>query len=218
MVDTPSLALERVRLEFGHIGGIAHTMLDKLKPAMLSLERAALGEIAKMDDQVDILYAHIVRYLGEIRRNELIDEQSRDFLPLMSATTHLEKFGDIVETDLVGLCYEALEQDIRASETMRQLFTELLRAVSQALEAAVRGVRNHDETAAQDAIAMKDDIHRLVDQALAHRAAMLAAEDPNRLAVFRLEMEAVDKLKRIYALAKRTAKGTLPAALLDKAA
>ena len=65
---------------------------------------------------------------------------------------------------------------------------------------------------------MKDDIHRLVDQALAHRAAMLAAEDPNRLAVFRLEMEAVDKLKRIYALAKRTAKGTLPAALLDKAA
>ncbi len=134
MVDTPSLALERVRLEFGHIGGIAHTMLDKLQPAMLSRQPAALE------------------------------------------------------------------------------------AVSRSLEAAVRAVRDEDETAAEDVIRMKDEIHRLVARALEHQAAMLAAEDSQRLTIFRLEMEAVDKLKRIYALAKRIAKGMLPTAILDKAA
>ena len=52
-----------------------------------------------------------------------------------------------------------------------------------------------------------------MDQALRHQVGALTAAEPTNLAIFRLEMEVVDKFKRIYALTKRIARGALPDAV-----
>lgn len=49
---------------------------------------------------------------------------------------------------------------------------------------------------------------------LRHQATRLAPEDAARLAGFRFEMEVLDKLERIYRLARRIAKAVLPAEVL----
>jgi hypothetical protein len=59
----------------------------------------------------------------------------------------------------------------------------------------------------------KDDVHLQVDQALQHQVGELRGEAPPSIETFRLEMEVVDKYKRIYALCKRIAKGALPQAV-----
>lgn len=56
LLDTPSLALERVRLEVLDIGAQVAMMLDKVVPAINARDASALLEVERMDDDVDLLY------------------------------------------------------------------------------------------------------------------------------------------------------------------
>ena len=52
----------------------------------------------------------------------------------------------------------------------------------------------------------KSEINRLAAKAEEHLSRRLAADEPNRLAMFRLESEIMEYLKRMYYFAKRIAK------------
>ena len=54
--------------------------------------------------------------------------------------------------------------------------------------------------------AAKEEVNRLADAAELHLTRRLAADEPNRLAAFRLESEVIEYLKRMYYFAKRIAK------------
>jgi phosphate:Na+ symporter len=210
LVETPALALERVRFEIGHLGELVSEMLAKLPDAFLSGRAEPFTEIAKMDDRVDLLETHIVQYLGQIRKRSLGEKESGDFVALMHATDSLESIGDIVETEIIALGKKRLEEGVEASETMRGLLSELYQYVVTSVELSVRAVRDNDQTAAQEVIALKADIDRDVAMALEHQAGKLGEDDSKRLAIFRVEMELVEKLKQIHTLAKRIARGVLP--------
>ena len=60
LLSTPSLALDRARLEILHLGDYVMEMMRRILPAMLIGERAELEEIAEMDDRVDRLHGQIV--------------------------------------------------------------------------------------------------------------------------------------------------------------
>jgi phosphate:Na+ symporter len=215
LVATPALALERVRLEFGHMGERVEEMWRELGAAFEGRDRTRFNTVAQMDDQVDILHGKIVQYLGEIRQRELNDLESGDFLDLLSASNYLESVGDVVETNLVELGYRMLDQNLHASDAMRSAFRTLGLAVVRALNAAIRSVAKDDQRAAQEVLTLKAEVNRGIDAVLQHQVSKLGAEDPNRLAIFRVEMGIVDSLKRTYTLAKRIAKLQLPKELLS---
>jgi len=80
----------------------------------------------------------------------------------------------------------------------------------------VSAVRENDQTAAQEVMMLKDEVHRRVDEALKYQVEMIGVKDPQHLERMRLEMEVLDKLKRIYALTKRIAKTILPSELAER--
>ena len=65
---------------------------------------------------------------------------------------------------------------------------------------------------------MKNTITRLAEQAYAHQAERLVAPEPGRLEAYTLEIDLIEKLKRIYYFAKRMAKDVLPEEILGRAA
>jgi phosphate:Na+ symporter len=218
LLTAPSLALQRVRLELGRLGEIVHDMLSRLPDAFMSGRYEPLEEIEQMDDQVDVLEGAILGYLAEIRQRPLNEEESQELYALMSATDNLESIGDIIETDLVALGRKKLELGLEASETIRHSFIELHAALVLVVDSAVRAVRDNDQKAAQEVLTMKDEIHRQVEGVLKYQASALDVTAPEKLSMFRMEMEAVDKLKRIYALAKRITRAILPRDIAWKAA
>ncbi len=217
LVDTPALALERVRLEIGHLGEIVRDMLDRLPEAFLSGRVEPFEDIAKLDDRVDLLETEIIQYLGQVRKRTLGGTESEDFVALMHATDNLESIGDVIETDMVALGKKRLEEGVEASDTMRQLLEELYDVVVKAVELSVQAVRDDDQRAAQEVITLKGEVDRGVDAALAHQAKKLGEEDAKRLAIFRIEMELVEKLKHIHTLAKRIARAVLPQEIAARA-
>ncbi|MGD2056774.1 MAG: Na/Pi cotransporter family protein [Gammaproteobacteria bacterium] len=217
LIDTPSLALERVRMEIDHMGKRVTEMLERIMPAILSGDRTELTEVAKIDDEVDILHGHIVTYLGRISQKTLMQDQTNTLLDLMSAVNDLENIGDIIETDLVSLGLKRIETGVSVSDATRAVLENLHETISVTVELAMRAVREDDQHAAQDVIAMKGDITRQVDSAAMHEAARLVAKEPNRLAAYTMEMDVIEKLKRIYYFAKRMAKAIMPEEALAKA-
>ena len=218
LLNTPALALDRVRFEAGHMGDHVKSMLAGIGPALVQRDQAALQSIRKTDDKVDLLRDHVATYLSRLGKAPLTDAESRDFVMLMSNTEDIEAVGDVIETDLVTLGNRLIEQNITPSETTRQIMAELYGATVAAFGQSLAAVRNNDQRAAQDVVARKDEINQMVERALEHQARRLVAEEADRLTHHRVEMEIIDKMKRIYTLSKRIARRVLPAPVVAEEA
>ena len=217
LLATPSLALDRTRLELLHMGEHTQQMLRDVLPAIASGDREALADIANRDDQVDILHAATIEYLAKISKLELTSTQTNEFVRLMAAVNDLENIGDIIETNLVALGHKLKDDAVTISKPTQQVLEDLHKTVCKAVDGAVQAVSQENELAAQAVISMKDEINRLSDSAALHQASRLVAEEPNRIAAYTVEMDIIEKLKRVYYFAKRIAKTVTPEVVLQKA-
>lgn len=216
ILSTPSLALERVRMELGHLGEIVKEMLSLLPEAVERRDTQALTHIAQMDDQVDLLESEIVGYLGKIQQGSLSESESKVYLDLMSATSNLESIGDVIETDIIGLANQIIDQNVKVSETMWLMLSELGQVVTKGLEFTIEAVRDDNQNIAQEVVALKEEVDRRIADALAHQARKLSEEDRSRITIFRLEMELLEALKRVHTLSKRIARSVLPEEIAAK--
>jgi len=206
LINTPSLALERARYEIGHMGEFITQMLEKSMPALLAGDRERIREISEIDDKVDTLYSEIVTYLGKIGRKQLTEAQAQALSALLSAANDLESIGDIIETDTVNLVEQCLADDVRIGEATKGVLSGLHRTISGSVERALNSVSKNDAASARNVINMKNDVQNQVALAERHQAERLVADAPNRIATYSVEMDVIEKLKRIYYFAKRMAK------------
>lgn len=210
LLRTPGLALDRARLEILHMGDQVRVMFNKILPAMLSGGREALSRVAAMDSRVDILHGYVVTYLGRISQAKLTALQTEELLRLMEASNDLENIGDIIETNLVSLGYSRIEDGVSISNQTCEVISEFHTEIGKGIDAALLAVTQKSETAAMYVIDMKNEIYRLSDSAAVHQAHRLVAEEPNRLSAYKIEMDILENLKRIYYFSKRMARAAIP--------
>jgi len=206
LIGTPSLALERARYEIGHMGEYVNQMLTESIPAFLAGDRDRIREISAIDDKVDALYTEIVAYLGRVSRKPLMDFQAKELSNLLSAVNDLESIGDIVETDAVDLAEQCFANDVQISKATQKVLGDLHTTIAGTVGRALLSVAKLDEEAAHEVISMKAQIQAKVAAAELHQAKRLVADAPNRIAAYTVEMEVIEKLKRVYYFAKRMAK------------
>jgi phosphate:Na+ symporter len=209
LLQTPSVALAAARSEIVRLGDVVDDMLRRITPAMLSGAPEDLESIAKLDDVVDALHGHIVKYLGNISRRPLGDDQSREVLALLEIATALEHIGDIIETELVGRGQRRLEQELDISDATKHLIEKTATVVRSAVADAIRCLRDHDNELARTVVGQKADIQELFEEVSRHQASRLLATEPHRRATYALEADIFERLRRIYYFAKRVAKCVL---------
>ena len=215
LVETPSLALDMVRLELGHLASITNTMLSNIKEAFQQRDINKFDQIAKMGDQVDILHTEITDYLRKLTVQNLTEKENNDLLRYLRVNETLERIGDVIESNLVEVGQEAIRNGITENETTREILRSLYEKIRHALGAVNAVVVEQDEIAAQDIVHMKDDIKQLVMRALRVQAQRLQTEGADNIDITKFEHELIDSMKRIYSLTKRIAKLTLPLAVVE---
>ena len=217
LLSTPALALDRVRLEVLHLGDLVDEMMRAILPAVLTGDKESLTEVSRLDDRVDTLHGHILTYLGRISQQALSQAQTEELMKLMEAVNDLENIGDIIETNLVTLGIERVEKQFSVSEPTRHVITGFHAVVGNAVQAAVQAVTQKSTESARIVVEMKQEINRLADSAALHQAERLVAEEPNRLPAYKVEMDVLQNLKRIYYFAKRMARAAVPSVNLREA-
>lgn len=214
----PSVALENARYEIHRAGTITVEMMDQLAAAMRQRDKDELDEVARRDDEVDILEADIIGYLGHIRQVALTEDESLEHESLMTAMVNIESIADVVETDMVGVARSYIEGDLSyGSDETREMVEGLWTRVRESVALAIKAVGEDDQRAAQDVLLMKEEIRDLADRLFERHARRLRADDPRYLEHVRLLMTFIEQLRHIYTLAKRVAKTHLPTELAREA-
>ncbi len=210
LLDTPALALNNVRLELGHMGSHVLEMVAGLRPALANRNLNALQMIVSADDKVDVLQYRILEYLGKMRGKAMSQQEADNFQRMMNATVHLESAGDILESELVPLLRQAIENDRQLSPVMIEMLNSLGETSTAALGHAIDALTREDENLAQDVIGMKEQMRLAMDRIYQYQAQHLDTVGTEEIAIVRLQIEISERLKRLYTLARRIAKEVLP--------
>jgi phosphate:Na+ symporter len=210
LMSTPQLALSKARMEMLRMASRVRGMLADVLPAVLDGDIDDLDEVEAMDDEVDGLHGLILQYLGKVSQEKLSEGNSDEMMDLMEATNALEAIGDIIETNVVTLGFQRIEANIDVSDATREVIGRLHGAVFDAFDLALVAVTQKDQAAAHQVAAMKSTIRDLERGAVLHQAERLVADEPNRVAHYRLEIDLIANLKRIYYFTRRIARVAVP--------
>jgi len=206
LLHTPSLALDAARHETKRMGKRVDLMYSAMMPAVLAGNKESLLAVREMYEEVDILHKHLVTYLANVSKLKLNEYQTQKMIKLMDAVNDLDHIGDLIEVNMVGLGERRIEKGFKISQETQKVINTVYHVVSDALKAAVRAVVDEDKEFAMRVISMKSDMNRLVAQADMHQAQRLISEDSGKFEAYSVEVDIIEKLKRIYYHAKRMAK------------
>ncbi|MDJ0611670.1 MAG: Na/Pi cotransporter family protein [Kiloniellales bacterium] len=206
LLSTVPLALDRARREIGRLGEHVEGMLEKSLPAVVSGDEEQLGALAAMDSDIDALHGHIVKYLGKISSGEMSAEESSEVMKLLQVANHLEQIGDVIETNLVKVGLQRIEEEVVVSKATREVIERYHQEVARALRTAVKAISEEDREAALSVKVMKKEMSDLAESTARHQVGRLVADEPNRLETFTREMEIIENLSRIYRLCRKIAR------------
>lgn len=203
---TPTLALDAARREMKNMAEIVDEMLQDILPAMVEGDRAKLEELRDRDAIVDEIYDDTVLFLGKVSRKALTEQVSGELTRLLGAVNDLENIGDVVETNLVNLGCKLIDAGVRVSDETAGVLGGVHAAVIEAVRDAAEAVVTSDVALANKVIELKADITGATEDAATHEAQRLIADEPDRIAAYRAEMDILEKQRRIYYFAKKMAK------------
>jgi phosphate:Na+ symporter len=206
LLDTPALALDRVRMELRRLGERAYAMVRDALPVALDGELEDLRALERSDEGVDELHGAIVTYLGHLAQENLDVAQAEQHYDYLEAANNIENIGDLVETNLVGAGLERLGTGMQVSAATRERLSALHEHVAWTVQLALQALDADSPSMAAQVIDAKPETQRLAEAAEAHLARRLTAEAPDRLSLYRFESELIEYLKRVYYFAKRIAK------------
>jgi phosphate:Na+ symporter len=211
LIRVPSMALERARMELGHMGELTEAMLAKLKSAFAARD---LSELSRQYDQIVVLREAVLAYLQHVGRSELSDAEADEHARLVAATGDIENMSAAISRELAPLARTLKEAEITPSEETNELLERLFNTIQESAHSALRALVQGDERAAQAVVANRGAILDLSSELQRQQSARLAQDDPDRLLKHRVQLEILDKLRRIYAVAEHMAVSVLPRGVL----
>lgn len=211
LIRVPSMALERARMELGHMGELTEAMLAKVKSAFKSRD---LSELSQQHDQVVVLREAVIAYLRYIGRGELSDAEADEHANLVAAAGEIETMSAAISRDLAPLARSLKEADITLSSETTALLERLFQTIQESAHSALLALVEGDERMAQTVVANRDAIIELSAEFHRQQSARLAQDDPDRLLKHRVQFEMLDRLRRVYNVAEHMAISVLPRGVL----
>lgn len=206
LLQTPTLAMDVVRMELGRLGAAAMHMMRGALDTVIHGSSEEIDALETLDDNIDGLHGAVVTYLGRLSQENLSDRQSQQLHDYLAAANYIESIGDMIETNLVAAGRIRLQMELQISPATEDVLGVLNKKVTWATERAIRAIVSDKKDFAEEVSGCKAEINRLAADAEDHLSKRLSASEPNRLAMFRLESEIMEYLKRMYYFAKRISK------------
>ncbi|MCB1204129.1 MAG: Na/Pi cotransporter family protein [Verrucomicrobiae bacterium] len=193
---TPSLALDRARMELVHMGECVTRMIVATPDAWRARDRWKLQRLAEMDEDVDRLHLAILDYLNALGRGDLSTSESSRLEQLLSIANYMESTGDLIGTDFVAQGMHTVDHSI-ATDSATTPLRPAWSAVAASAADVLSAIESGDVEIAREVIHRKAEIHSQIDQAL-KSLGLLMKEGKMDLEGFRITVDLVGLIKRLY--------------------
>jgi len=209
LLETPTLALDRVRMEIGRMAQRILPMVRKGTQAAIRGDRTELAELARLDKEVDELHGPIVEYLRQLARQDLTSKEAELVHHYLAIAGYYESIGDTLKLNLAHIGHKRLQGEVNISDETQRLFENLVDELITRLEQATRAVTRADREAAREVVRAKNRINELAAHIERHITRRMASDAPHRRLTYQIESELLENLKRVYYFTKRIAKQRL---------
>ncbi len=214
LLDTPALALDRVRMEIGHMAEKVLPLLRKGIDAATAGDAASISRLAKLDSELDNLHGPILDYLRKLSSRNLSMKEAELLRHYMSIASYYENIGDVVKLHFMHIGRKRLHENIVISEATQQLIDKLTNKLIKLLEKVTQAVTREDKKTARKVIRAKNKINQLTQHLDHHITRRMTAEAPMRRLTYQIETELLETLKRVYYFTKRIGKEVLEAKVI----
>ncbi|HET7728488.1 MAG TPA: Na/Pi cotransporter family protein [Usitatibacter sp.] len=196
-LDTPAVALANAARETLRIGDTVELMLNGMLEVIRTNDAAKVGEIIKLDDDVDRLYTAVKLYLTQISRAQLDQRDSRRWAEIIQLTINLEHVGDIVERIMQDLRDKKIAHKLSFSEAGMGEITAMHEMMVANLRLGMTVFLNGDVELAQRLLAEKErfrDLERAYHDTHLDR---LSGQSPQSIETSSLHLDIISDMRRI---------------------
>lgn len=208
-LDTPSMAIDRARMETGRLASLALSMSEEIPIAATIGQSADLEKLAQRDDDLDTLQTAILEYLAKLPAGNLSRSEQDSIQDIIAIANAWENIGDALDSHVLALGRDRLDTGLEISAETRVSIEQLHQALLDGMRLALMVTNNRDPKLAASLVDSKDAFNAIADQAEAALLHRLAGRDLQRLELFRLEADLISNLKRIHYHVRRIGKLSL---------
>jgi Na+/phosphate symporter len=210
-LPTPAVALSNAAREVLRMADIAEAMLQGSRRVFAADDRDTVAAVHKLDDALDRLYRAVNRYLADVNRGDLGDDEARRLSEILVFAINLEHIGDIIDCGLMDLASKRMRMQLRLADDTLAEIEDIHGRLLDHLNLAVSVFLCGDAAAARRLVAEKErfrDLERAATRRLLER---VSEREPSALAALGLELDIVRDLKRVEAHIAATAHALLEA-------
>jgi phosphate:Na+ symporter len=203
----PELALGCARRETGRFGDLTRDMFQEFAAAVRDRDPRHRDAIARRSQELAALEAAILGYLARLPARELGGHESAALQGVLQAVFSFDALRRVAADDLVEIARKAGE--LRPSPETAGMLQGLYETAVSALDQAARAVGQADPLAARAVAELRPVVEARARELLERQTRRLRADDPEYLALVRLQMSIVERLRHVYELAERAAQGVI---------
>jgi phosphate:Na+ symporter len=197
-LNTPSLALADAARETLRMGDFVEVMLRQVMKALMTSDRALVGEVSRMDNIVDRLDEAIKLYVTKLTRESLDEREGKRAMEIISFTINLEHIGDIIDKNLSELAAKKIKRRIEFSTDGAAELAAFHKHILDNLRIAFSVFMSGDVSEARKLIAEKAHIRNAELSAAERHFERLREGRPETIETTSLHLDVLRDLKRIH--------------------
>jgi phosphate:Na+ symporter len=197
-LETPSLALADAARETLRVGDMVETMLRKVMTAIMTNDRALVGEVSRMDNAVDGIVEKIKLYLTKLTRGSLDEREGARAMEIISFAINLEHIGDIIDKNLSELATKKLKRRLQFSPEGAEELSTFHRRIMDSLRIAFGVFMSGQASEAHRLLAEKATLRNAELTATERHLDRLREGRPESLETTSLHLDVLRDLKRVH--------------------
>jgi len=198
LLQTPSLAIERIRLEAVRLGGYVDQLMEMARPVVLDGGAEDLERVVARGKELRRLHDAITDYSRRLFSMEMTSDETRRLEELITVVVNLDHIAETITVNMISIGRERLERRFSISRETIERFKPYAVKVREAYLLAINALDSRDASAAAAAVDMKPEIDRLSEEMVEHLSARLLTDAPDRAVLYRVESHLVELIQRIY--------------------
>lgn len=198
LLQTPALAIERIRLEAVRLGGYVDQLIEMARPVVLGGGSYDLDRVVSRGRELRRLHDAITDYARRLLSSEITSDETRRLEALMIVIVNLDHIAETISVNMVSIGKERLERRFTLSRETIARFQPYASKVREAYLMAIKALDEKDAEAAAAVTGMKAEIDRISHEMVEHLSLRLLSDDPDRAVLYRVESHLVELIQRIY--------------------
>ena len=117
----------------------------------------------------------------------------------------LERISDVVTNDIVEICIRKVNAEFQFSPQLTEMLLNIKHILEESISEAIELLGHPDPMGPVKIVERKFEIDRRLAEVFLHQEKRFAEDDSDRVPLFRLEMDLLEKQRRIFTLVQRIA-------------